>query len=77
MRIASGDVLVVMDADLSHPPEAIPPTCGRIDQWRLGRRRRQSIRRWWRYTEKGWGVFRWLNSRLATLIKHAFDFGAE
>ncbi len=67
MRIASGDVLVVMDADLSHPPEAIPQLVAALIDGDL------DVVVGSRYvdggaTEKGWGVFRWLNSRLATLI---------
>lgn len=67
MKIASGDVLVVMDADLSHPPEAIPQLVAALIDEDL------DVVIGSRYvdggaTEKGWGLFRWLNSRFATLI---------
>jgi dolichol-phosphate mannosyltransferase len=66
----SGDVIVVMDADLSHPPEAIPRMLDELDQgsdFVVGSR----------YTEGGvtddnWGLFRWLNSRVATLLARPF-----
>lgn len=63
---AAGAVLVVMDADLSHPPETIPDlvriiTSGQGD-FALGSR----------YVPGGktedWTVFRWLNSKVATLL---------
>ncbi len=67
---ARGDVIVVMDADLSHPPESIPalvaPLLDGYD-FTLGSR----------YVEGGstsddWGFFRWLNSRVATLLAMPF-----
>lgn len=59
-------LIVVMDADLSHPPEAIPEMLQRLDagdEFVLGSR----------YVEGGstdddWGLFRWINSRVATLL---------
>jgi dolichol-phosphate mannosyltransferase len=67
MRLASGDVLVVMDADLSHPPEVIP------EMIRLIADENVDLVVGSRYvngggTEAGWGLGRWLNSRLATLL---------
>ena len=66
LRRARGEVLVCMDADLSHPPEAIPAMLAKLDQgadFVVGSR----------YVDGGttshdWGVFRWLNSRVATLL---------
>jgi dolichol-phosphate mannosyltransferase len=66
----SGDIIVVMDADLSHPPEAIPSMLhelGTGSDFVVGSR----------YTEGGvtddnWGLFRWLNSRVATLFARPF-----
>ncbi len=66
----SGDMIVVMDADLSHPPEAIPLMLDELDKgsdFVVGSR----------YTEGGvtddnWGLFRWLNSRVATLLARPF-----
>jgi dolichol-phosphate mannosyltransferase len=66
LRRATGDVLVCMDADLSHPPEAIPAMLAKLDEgadFVIGSR----------YTEGGstahdWGFLRWINSRVATLL---------
>jgi dolichol-phosphate mannosyltransferase len=66
MKRAQGDVLVCMDADLSHPPEAIPHMLRKLEEgadFVIGSR----------YVEGGstsddWGFVRWLNSRVATLL---------
>jgi dolichol-phosphate mannosyltransferase len=66
MRRAGGDVLVCMDADLSHPPEAVPTMVRELDagaDFVVGSR----------YVAGGstsdeWGFLRWLNSRAATLL---------
>jgi dolichol-phosphate mannosyltransferase len=66
LRQARGDVLVVMDADLSHPPEVIPQmqdTLARGAEFVVGSR----------YIEGGttadsWGLFRFINSRIATYL---------
>ena len=66
LREAKGDTLVCMDADLSHPPEALPTMLAKLDEgadFVLGSR----------YVEGGttsddWGFLRWLNSRVATLF---------
>lgn len=66
LRRATGDVLVCMDADLSHPPEAIPAMLAKLAEgadFVIGSR----------YTEGGstahdWGFLRWLNSRVATWL---------
>ncbi len=65
MKAAQSEFLLCMDADLSHPPEAIPSMIesfsdGKTD-FVIGSR----------YVEGGstdddWGVFRWLNSIIAT-----------
>jgi dolichol-phosphate mannosyltransferase len=70
LKLARGDVIVVMDADLSHPPESIPalvtPLMDGYD-FVLGSR----------YVEGGstsddWGILRWLNSRVATMLAMPF-----
>ncbi len=66
----SGEIIIVMDADLSHPPEAIPRM---LDELRRGSEFVVGSR----YAEGGvtddnWGFFRWLNSRVATLIARPF-----
>jgi dolichol-phosphate mannosyltransferase len=66
LRQARGDVLVCMDADLSHPPEAIPAMLDKLAagaDFVIGSR----------YAEGGstaddWGFLRWANSRVATWL---------
>ncbi|MCF3973239.1 glycosyltransferase [Paracoccus salsus] len=65
-RIATNPVLVCMDCDLSHPPEKIP-------QMVYGLSAGQQMVIGSRYvpggsTDDDWGFFRWLNSRVATLL---------
>jgi dolichol-phosphate mannosyltransferase len=66
----TGNIIVVMDADLSHPPEAIP---GMLEELRNG----SDFVVGSRYVEGGvthddWGLLRWLNSRLATFLARPF-----
>ncbi len=68
---ASGDVLVCLDADLSHPPEAIP------DMLKCLRQQGADFVIASRYapgggTEDGWGLLRWLNSQVATALARPF-----
>lgn len=66
LALATGEVLACMDADLSHPPEALPAMMKKLEEgadFVLGSR----------YVEGGttaddWGLFRWLNSRIATAL---------
>lgn len=66
LREARGDVLVCMDADLSHPPEAIPRMLEKLAEgadFVIGSR----------YIEGGstaddWGFLRFVNSRVATWL---------
>ncbi len=67
IRAATHDRVVVMDADLSHPPEALPEMYGLLethaDVFVVGSR----------YVDGGsfdrdWSLFRFLNSHVATLI---------
>ena len=66
LRQAEGDVLVCMDADLSHPPETIPRMLEKLVEgadFVIGSR----------YTDGGstaddWGFLRWVNSRVATWL---------
>jgi dolichol-phosphate mannosyltransferase len=62
----TGEFIVVMDADLSHPPEAIPRM---LEELRNG----SDFVVGSRYVEGGvthddWGLLRWLNSRFATYL---------
>lgn len=66
MRHAQGDVIVVMDADLSHPPEAIPALVDAIRDgadFAIGSRYVSGGR-----TDAHWGMRRRLLSRIATLL---------
>ena len=63
---AKGKVLLVMDADLSHPPEKLPELVAAIERgadFVIGSRYVEGGT-----TEEDWGLFRWLNSRIATLL---------
>lgn len=67
---ATNEVLVVMDADLSHPPESIPLLVGAIargSDFAIGSRYVAGGS-----TSEDWGVLRWLNSRAATLLARPF-----
>ena len=70
LAMAQYDYLLVMDADLSHPPESIPALIGPLLQGRadftIGSR----------YVAGGktedWGRFRWINSAVATILSRPF-----
>ncbi len=66
LRRARGDLLAVMDCDLSHPPEALPQMVDALQHgadFAIGSRFVDGGT-----TDDNWGVFRWLNSRVATLL---------
>jgi dolichol-phosphate mannosyltransferase len=66
LRRARGEVLVCMDADLSHPPEALPSMLSKLDEgadFVIGSRYAKGGT-----TSDDWGFLRWLNSRIATLM---------
>lgn len=63
---ANGRFLLSMDADLSHPPEAIPQVVRALRDgadFVLGSRYVPGAG-----VEEGWGFLRWLNSKVATLL---------
>jgi dolichol-phosphate mannosyltransferase len=63
---ARGEFLVVMDADLSHPPEVIPEMLAALRagaDFVLGSRYVEGGT-----TAEGWGLFRFLNSKVATYL---------
>ncbi|MCH5374140.1 MAG: polyprenol monophosphomannose synthase [Planctomycetes bacterium] len=68
---ARGELLVVMDADLSHPPEKIPELIQALEagdsDFVLGSRSVAGGD-----TDDGWGLLRWLNSKIATLLARSF-----
>lgn len=67
MRQSKGAVLLVMDADLSHPPAKIPELVAALESpgtdFVVGSRYVKGAT-----TEEAWGVFRWINSKVATLL---------
>lgn len=70
LRQARHRVLVVMDADLSHPPEKIPSLVLALEagqQFVIGSRYVPGGT-----TDDDWGFFRWLNSKVATLLARPF-----
>ena len=67
---ACGDVLIVMDADLSHPPEVIGDMVAALQggaDFVVGSRYVPGGS-----TEDGWGVLRWVNSKVATWMARPF-----
>jgi dolichol-phosphate mannosyltransferase len=63
---AQGHWLVCMDADLSHPPEALPGMLRKLEEgadFVIGSRYAPGGT-----TSDDWGFLRWLNSRVATLL---------
>ncbi len=67
---SSSDYCVVMDADGSHPPSAIPSMVEALEQgadFVVGSRYIKGGS-----TQDGWGVLRWLNSKAATIMAMPF-----
>jgi len=70
LRLAKHPVLVVMDADLSHPPEKIPNMVLALEsgqQFVIGSRYVPGGS-----TDDEWGFYRWFNSKIATLLARPF-----
>jgi len=70
-REAKGTVLVCMDANLSHPPEKLPELVAAI---RTGEADFVIGSRYVAFgtTEHCWGLFRWVNSKVATALARPF-----
>jgi dolichol-phosphate mannosyltransferase len=73
---ARGHTLVVMDADLQHPPERLPALLSALTEDGV------EVALGSRYTPGGstasrWGLFRWINSRVATLLARPFSGGTH
>jgi dolichol-phosphate mannosyltransferase len=68
---ASGELLVVMDADLQHPPEKVPELLAVLEENRgdfaLGSRHVEGGA-----VQGGWGLARKINSHVATLLAAPF-----
>ncbi len=71
MRVAQGEILAVMDADLQHPPEKLPELIGVIERgegdFALGSRHVPGAS-----SDERWGMFRRLNSWVATVLARPF-----
>ena len=69
--LARGDLLVVMDADLQHPPERLPALVEPLERneadFVIGSRHAPGGT-----VAERWGLFRRLNSRVATLLARPF-----
>jgi dolichol-phosphate mannosyltransferase len=67
LRQARGEILVVMDADMSHPPEKVPKlvsTCRSPSvDFVIGSRHAEGSS-----VDATWSWYRWLNSRVASLL---------
>ena len=69
-RQARGNVFIVVDADLSHPPEKIPEVLAELGKgadFVLGSRYAKGGT-----TDEAWGFFRWINSKVATWLALPF-----
>jgi dolichol-phosphate mannosyltransferase len=71
LAAATGDQLLVMDADLSHPPEAIPAMLVALNEpgmdFVIGSRYVPGAS-----TDEDWGFARWINSKIATWLARPF-----
>lgn len=64
------DIVLVMDADMSHPAEAIPSMVTELESgadFVVGSRYVEGGS-----TDDNWGFYRWLNSQVATLLARPF-----
>ena len=70
-REAAGEVLICMDADLSHPPEVLPKLLEALYEpgvdFVIGSRYVAGGS-----TDEAWGLLRWINSKGATLLARPF-----
>jgi dolichol-phosphate mannosyltransferase len=71
LRQGAGELLACMDADLSHPPEALPAMLATLitggPEFVIGSRYVKGAS-----TDEHWGLLRYLNSRVATLLARPF-----
>ena len=75
LKLAQKEYLVVMDADLSHPPERIPDMIQALqkgNEFVIGSRYVPGAS-----TGEDWGVLRWINSKVATLMARPFTRAAD
>ncbi len=71
LNLARGGILIVMDADLQHPPEKLPelvrPLVAGEAEFAVGSRHVEGGS-----TAERWGVFRRINSKVATILARPF-----
>lgn len=70
IKLARGQMIVVMDADLSHPPQRLGDMIKAVDDgadFVIGSRYISGGS-----TEATWGLLRWLNSKIASLMARPF-----
>ena len=69
LRLARHETIVVMDADLSHPPEMIPQMVSQAasHDFVVGSRYVEGG-----IVDEGWTAYRWINSKIATLLALPF-----
>lgn len=70
LRTADREAVIVMDADLSHPPEALPDMLAALEAGRdfvIGSRYVPGGS-----TDADWGLFRYINSKIATWMARPF-----
>jgi dolichol-phosphate mannosyltransferase len=71
IALARGNILIVMDADLQHPPEQVRALVDELErgaEFVIGSRYAAGGS-----TERNWGFFRRLNSQTATLLARPFS----
>jgi dolichol-phosphate mannosyltransferase len=69
LGVARYETIVVMDADLSHPPEMLPRMVAetRAHEFVVGSRYVGGGK-----VDQGWSLLRWINSKVATLMARPF-----
>jgi dolichol-phosphate mannosyltransferase len=70
LALATKEIVLVMDADLSHPPERIPDLVNSLvagQEFVIGSRYVPGAS-----TDESWGFYRWLNSKIATMMARPF-----
>jgi dolichol-phosphate mannosyltransferase len=75
LRHATREITLVMDADLSHPPERIPDMLAALAsgaEFVIGSRYVPGA-----VTDEHWGLFRWVNSKVATLLARPFTWARD
>jgi dolichol-phosphate mannosyltransferase len=73
---SAGAYMICMDADLSHPPDALPRLIQVLSKEKaefvIGSRYVKGAS-----TDETWGVFRWINSKVATTLARPFTSAGD